>query len=292
MKKVIFVNLFHNGDIHCSREFIKHFKSVYTGEVSYCHFNDKKTTQDLNINYIHPSSFGFSVDSSTIPFIEEREDSILVNTWVGADDRKYLYMHGCTLDTNYVLWTDIYARLSKMLNINITINDKQSYIPTLDYSIINKSPIDDFFASTGNKHNIFIVTSNVCSGQSHNFDFKPIVEYLAMRFPEKNFIISNEMNTHFNNIIYAKNISRTSDKCDLIENSYISTKCNAIIGRGSGSFCYSIVKENYLSNKRIIGIGHKPEEIFWAKPQNGIFFASSESRNLPNLLNEELKWIR
>ena len=73
--------------------------------------------------------------------------------------------------------------------------------------------------------------------------------------------------------------------------SFISTKCDIIIGRASGPFCYCHVKENLLDkNKTFISLTHNEIEGVWFKESNAkqIWTNNYDNNHIVNLINNEI----
>ena len=102
------------------------------------------------------------------------------------------------------------------------------------------------------------------SNQAINFDMNPIIINLAIKYPSCNFYVTHAFPTDLKNIIDCNTIISEKIKSNLNEISYISTFCDIIVGRGSGPFCFTHVKENlYNKNKTYISTGNTEKEINW-----------------------------
>jgi uncharacterized protein YukE len=186
------------------------------------------------------------------------ENDIYINTWIGQQQSKYL-SSGCNLNANYNIFCDIYEQL------NIEINQIEYYIPSVDFQKVQTLNIDNFINQ--NKKYILICNNNVHSGQSENFNFDPFIDYLSTVYPDLMFIISNNTNLNKNNVFNFSNIGGITN--NLLEISYISTKCDVIIGRASGPYCFTHIKENIKNpNKNFIGFSYGEAESKWVSDNN------------------------
>lgn len=237
MKKIIIFNTYHNGDLHVSREFVKDILTKITNPVEYHHNCPHKILSDINIIQ-QPITPGFHYDNFQIVY--EINDIIYINTWYNVNFPQFKY--GCTLKTLYENFKIIYNFLG------IKIEEYQFYIPSIDFSVFNVDPIRNFITNDQRKK-IFISNGLVQSGQSPNFDFNSIANLLAATFPDKLFIASNDINSVNQNLCCSKDIIN-SKECDLNENAYISTLCDMIIGRCSGTFSFALIKDNLTSEKK------------------------------------------
>ena len=83
-------------------------------------------------------------------------------------------------------------------------------------------------------------------------DTDSVVEKLSEKYPNVLFFLTMKTNINKENVAYTSDIIKLD--CDMNENSYLSTKCDIIVGRPSGSYCFTMVKENFIKNKQFITI--------------------------------------
>ena len=76
---------------------------------------------------------------------------------------------------------------------------------------------------------------------------EPMILELADYFQDIIFFVTSRLSDGRLNIINANSLTR--DKDNLVELSYLSTFCDALIGRNSGPHVFSWTKENCFSNK-------------------------------------------
>jgi hypothetical protein len=249
---VYFFNNYHNGDVFYSKEFIKDIKNKLGINHYYCHNNDFSILKDVDVDQIR--KYTPHNDTSVIQI----GDDLYINTWIGQQNFKYL-TYGCSLKSNYILFCDIYNQL------NISINPMEFYIPTVDFQKIETKNIDNFIQS--NKRYVLVCNNSVWSGQSENFDFDPIIDYLSNIYPNITFIMTNDSFLQKSNIITVNNILNYSN--NLLEISYLSTKVDVIIGRASGPFCFTHIKENMENpNKIFICFSYYENESKWILDKN------------------------
>ena len=84
-------------------------------------------------------------------------------------------------------------------------------------------------------------------------DINHLIEKLSDNYPHIDFILTEKSNIVKNNVLHTSDIIMTSG-CDLNEISYLSTKCDIIVGRASGPYCFTHVKENMLNTNKIPNI--------------------------------------
>jgi hypothetical protein len=233
MKKILFYNDWHNGDIHMSREYVKDLMSVLgQNEYFYYHTNNNSILSDIdNLKYTNNKNITTDLN---------------INTWIGQFWRKNNNFNGCNFQSYYNVMKELYGNLG----IFDEIKPIEHYIPSINYSKFNvfNSNID----SIKGKRNILFCNNLVNSKQSTNFDFSEIINLLGNNFPNINFIVTNKEKNikETDNVFYTTNIIKGNNNFDLNEISYLSTHCDFIIGRSSGPYSFSVVKENILIKKK------------------------------------------
>jgi len=263
LKKVVFFNSMHNGDLHLSREFVKHLTRLIPAETyEYAHFNSPKTLKDLpDVNFVSlyqllqiiPVEIRHCQPMVHVPYIYVSETRTLyLNTWVGQRHFQYLKRgpegtNEVTLESNFKMYSDLLRLLEFP---NLLSPDYRTYIPTIDYHAYEIGETDRYFSenSQNQKLRVFIANADVRSRQIRNFDFSPIILELAGRFQNAQFFLTSKapfssMPSRPSNILFTEDIIRASGS-DLNENSYLSRFCHIIVGRESGPFEYCKVKQN------------------------------------------------
>lgn len=274
--KVVFYNMCGNGDLHYTREFIKDIISQMPGnEFYYSHRKDEKVLFDLKLNQPEEKKdiLNRILYFNNITTLVEN-GVLFIHTWIGQIFMKYYNIKNCSLYSNYELYKDIY----KILNLNI--KNIEYYIPSIDYSQLNLEKIDE--VTKNDRKKILICNGNILSGQSHNFEFNPIIERLYVDHKDVDFFLTDDSKGRIisDNIFYTNDF-KVDDKSDLNEISYLSTKCDIIVGRASGAYCFTHVKENLSNpNKKFISFCHNKYE--------GIWFESVSCKNIwSNDYNED-----
>jgi len=235
-KNILFTNFAHYGDLFVSRSFIKDiilklpehdYYYIHNYKLNYI-FNDLKIKECNLVNELPTIHYVF-------------------DTWYTANNQKYFQDTKCSLQTLYKLFQDVYQTLG------ISLEPIQEYIPTIDfsfYSLIKKE----------RKNKSILICNNVPqSGQSSTSDMTDFIEKFSSNYKDVTFFITNETSKDLvsPNIVYTKNILK---KNDLIEISWLSTQCSTILGRTSGPYTYSILKENLNDNVKYIEIYNKNYE--------------------------------
>lgn len=286
MRKIIFFNHYHRGDIFTHRQFIKHLQSQLPEiEFEYLHFNHPKLTRDLNIPLVGSPE---QLNQNTKFYFNEDKSCFYVNTWIGCDD-KYMREHsGLNMHAMYNQWDEIYSTISKLLNKEISLYPvKEQYLPTIDYQYFNLTNIDSYVKENLNKKRILICNGSPKSGQSFAYDMTEFINYMALKHNDVDIICTQKINKTLPNILFTDDLigdTETVDKrapwedkenniCDLLEISYLSEFCDVIVGKNSGPSAFCETFTNYMNpNKHII--------LYVVRWNSGNIMAESLSYNL------------
>jgi hypothetical protein len=280
MKNIIFHNNFHRGDCFYSRSFVKDMINKIKADnyIYYTNYNsdifkdikvEHRTDKDLLKNLIE-----------TDIFIEG--DDIYINTWVGQNHRIFL-VNDCSLVSNYNMYKVIYDKL------NIKLETIEYYIPEVDFNYIEKNNIDTFINIYKNNIKILVSNGNTLSGQSINFDFNLIISYLSDMFKNVIFILTDNTNKlNKNNIFYTSDIINLNS--DMLEISYLSFFCNIIIGRASGPYCFSQIKDNMNDiNKTYIGFSNNRKLLWYENSISKTVWSNNyDIYNILNIIANEI----
>jgi hypothetical protein len=276
MKAIKLFNNYHNGDIFYSRLITQNLKDLF--DIEYYHSTPLSQFEDFkNIKEFNISSPRFSENTS-----------LSFDTWVGQNNTEFLRGTLCSFYTGKKILINIFNQL------DLPIPKDEDLLPYIIYD--NLKHIDSVKNKLSNYDNflskILISNNNVQSGQSVNFDFDPIINVLSDMFPNHLFLITNPTSINKNNVINIKEI--TGNEFDLLYISFISTKCDIIVGRASGPFCYCHVKENLMNqNKTFISLTHYEIEGVWFKESEAkqIWTNNYDNDNIVNIINNEINLL-
>lgn len=247
--KVVFFNHWHNGDIHVSRGIIqKIIKKVHQLDPSivfaYSHRNPSNLLLDIpDLEFDAEALNNVNPHDSLVVI----GDTAYINTWYDQQHQKYARQCGIlTIDILYVALNEACQKLWGFSLENIS-TDVRDFFPSIDYSKFDISHIQSWLQEHSGKK-VLVENGHAMSGQSHNFDMTSIIVQLANEHPNTIFILSQKDYTPLpNNVLVASDITRKQH--DLNEISFISTHCDMIIGRASGVFTFSLVKENLFDRQ-------------------------------------------
>lgn len=256
--RIILFNHFHRGDLFTHKEFARHLKTLlpqFTFE--YWHYNHPKVNQDLQIPLTNMPAY---LDNK-IPFYE-KDNSIAINTWIGVWNEIFAKHGGVNMQSLYESWDKIFFKLGVSLHHNY-----EEYLPTIDYSFFNTSNIDTYLSNTQRKK-ILICNGKPMSNQSFDSDMTILINNIAKKNLNIDFICTKKIFSVLDNVKFTDDIIRDTEEfqtevhpywhdrpvnnCDLNEISYLSTKCDAIIGKNSGPFVFCETKSNLKDPSKII----------------------------------------
>ena len=231
--KIIFFNRYHSGDIFVSRGFIKYILSLdLAEEYYYQHKCDPKLLQDFpQITSLRPERHDCPKSTDTDKYI---------HAWYMMSS--HWNSHGPTYTSLYHIFKSYVENVFK-LPFNV---DKSTLLPQIDFSYFKVNHIKDYLESSPYNTKILISNGDCMSTQASNFDLNPTIQYLATTYPNALFLVTNKEDIPINlpNVVYTSNIIKAESN-DLIENAYISRYCDVIVGRSSGTYTYSMLKENF-----------------------------------------------
>lgn len=244
MSEIVFFNHYHRGDLHTHKEFVRQIKQEIGDKVklSYLHNNPPKLLEDLGIETVGSPNF---LDKQK-PLLKQGE-TIYVNTWVGSQWDVFCKNGGINMDTLYEQWGKLFYGISKLTGFEIKLREsKESYLPVVDYSILNLDATDKYLEGSKGVKKVLICNNTPNSSQSFHANMDQFIIDIATNNPEVHFICTNEVEAELPNIKYTSEIIQNTDSCDLQEISYLSTFCDSIIGKNSGPFVFCETYDNYM----------------------------------------------
>jgi hypothetical protein len=280
---ILFYNFFHNGDLLNSKAFVKEIMDNMPITFMYAHSRHTKILTDMNLIQIRPEQI-FPVTTNDHKQKMIVADNItLVNTWIGA----YFEPDGeCTLRFSYNMYKRIYDDLNKVYGTNLKLDDDiTKYFPFVDFSQIDVSKVDAYLAKDKNRK-VLICNGPALSNQcSYNENMSDIVLELADTYKDTTFICTQHFDTDVANIAFTDVINEILD-CDLNEIAYLSKFCDIIVGRSSGPFSFSCLKDNMDDeNKKFICFGDKITDCFQYGVDTKAKFVFEKFTSKSNLLN-------
>jgi hypothetical protein len=258
ISSIYFHNNFHNGDVHLSRNFVRNYVKLLNAEnYFYIHNCDPKITFDLDPEVKTISDYA-KTNSLQEKLLHVDENKLFINTWIGTENKKFLKKFGL----NYNCYRQIFFEVLKNFEIDFLDHNEEDLIPKIDFSKYNiEIKNSNIFDKIEN--NVLFCNNDFKSGQSLIFNMDFFLEKKSKEFSNLNFIVTNPTNVKNHNIFNLKDFIQTTGS-DLIECAYISQFCRYIVGRSSGPYTFSIMKENLLdSNKNFICLSFREEYTCW-----------------------------
>lgn len=277
-KKIVFFNHYHRGDLLTHKEFIRQLREELPEcDYEYMHFNHSKLTRDLDIPKVGEPS---NLDHKT-PFYQDGE-TLYINTWIGCHWDIFCKNGGINMHSLWEQWNTMLDTINPFFGTDIKLRtEKESYLSTIDFTRFNVSSIDEFVKFSGEHKRVLVCNGAPKSGQSFNSDMKEFLAPLADKYVDTHFICTQKFDSAYKNIFFTDDIildtdvedkrapweDRELNNCDLQEISYLSERCDLIIGKNSGPFVFCETKNNYMdSTKQFLsfnvswGIGESPTE--------------------------------
>jgi hypothetical protein len=286
--KIVFFNHFHRGDLFTHKEFVRQIKEELTNiEFEYCHYNHPKVNKDLNIPLT-----GIPNTSYDQLFVSS-EDTLYVNTWIGAYPDILNDCGGVNLQSLTRSWRSIFGVLNREFGTNLQIKELLDYLPRIDYSFFNISPIDSFLSTRIDfvwglwRKRVLICNGVPMSMQSFISSLEEEIKEFAAKYPDIDFICTKKFTSSAPNIYFTDDITKDEDEysyhapwndrpfnnCDLNEISYLSTKCDLIVGKNSGPFVFCETYDNLMDPKKRI-----------------ISFSRGEKESMSNAINKKCQY--
>ena len=268
---IVFRNYFNHGDLHAVRSFIKYIKDNIEGyDFKLNHPKHIKTLGDLNLPLFWkpvPNQFdnrGYHVEYNTL----------FINTQYLAFNGIHFNKYSATLLT---AWNIFNQTLKEVFNIGLP-TDYKMFLPRIDYNCnmySNIKNIDRIMeCPMVEKKKVLICNNDFGSEQAMRFDFDPLIYELSRTFRDVTFFITNNSNICDNNIRYVGDIVGPCEGNDLNEISYLSTKCDVLIGRNSGPHTFSYVYENIMNPEKKFISFSAPSNLYGRIPENWIDFGT------------------
>jgi hypothetical protein len=263
-KNIVFYNAYHKGDLHYSRQFMKDIQKNLSTKYEGFFYSDKYPDDNIYFDLVDFKRLPFKNMLNENSQVTYDEKNVYINTWIGQGGYKYVVESKCSLKSYHNMYKDIYVTLG------IPLKRIDAYIPTIDYTKLDQQHtvnILNFNSQqklTNVKKKILICNGDVLSFQSENFKFEYIVNILAFMNLNCTFICtSKSFLPKTDNVVFCEDIIK-KDGCDLNEISFLSTFCDIIVGRASGPYAFTHVKEN-IGNKDIdyISLCKNIEEGIW-----------------------------
>lgn len=254
VKRIVFYNHYHNGDIHFARgivaEIIHEFPNI---SYTYSHRCPSDLLQDMAMVRHDPALLAHLPKNEKY-IIDHTRKTVCINTWIGCLGAGILGEYrGINITLLHRL---ISASIKRAMGMDPP--RLEQCVPDPNFSKFSIVGINDF-VRRDSRRKVLISNGKILSGQSAEFDFSPLIQAVARHYPDTLFIPTNPTDVHLSNVVHSADIIKKNGP-DLNENGYLSTFCDVIIGRSSGAYSYAINRKNLRSRKAFLGFVNLPVE--------------------------------
>lgn len=178
-------------------------------------------------------------------------DTLYINTWVGSQWDVFCKHGGINMHTLYEQWGKIFKAINKIIGSKLELyENKEDYLPRIDYSKFDLKSIDNYVSENESKTKILICNNTPNSSQSFQASMDKFIVDAATNNPDIDFICTDDVDSELPNIKYTSQIIGCNDGCDLQEISYLSTKCDVIVGKNSGPYVFCETYDNYMDSSK------------------------------------------
>lgn len=295
MRKIVFFNYAHKGDIFLSRSFVQHIMGSVEAEFYYSHYWGEYLLKDLNLKYIPLDQIPKVQNNNEHAHNFTIEDTIYINTWIG----KYasIVTPGyceCTLKTLYSLvYPQVFNFLSQQFNLNLQLKPIEYYLGCkIDYSYYNTTPVDNFLEIEKRKKVLFCNGPSLSGQCNYTGDLSEIIDEITNTYSDICFITTHNIEFQKENIKYTGDIIG-NDVQDLYEISYLSRFCDFIIGRYSGPFIFTnaTIENIFDKKKKFLCFGERATDCHPYQMTFNSEFVFEQFSNLDNLKKTILDMI-
>jgi hypothetical protein len=245
MKSLTFFNHYGVGDLYESREFILDWMRLYGVDTATYACRYPAVFEDLPQLHCIP----VQPDMDMRRAVEYRGSELRLNTWIGARNAStrpsgdYVIWPGvgCVVENLYRMHND-YLREARLRPLPRPVVD---YIPTIDYSKINKGNVDQFVKDFSDCVLVLLCNGATGSGHAANFDFMEMVGKLPP-WRKTVFIFTERGEAKHPSTFFTDDITlRQPGGSDMLAISYLSTFCSVIVGRCSGAQMPCETRQNW-----------------------------------------------
>jgi hypothetical protein len=257
-RNIVFYNHWHYGDLFSTRGLVTDIKNQLPHlSFHYLHMKNADATRDLCPN-VHEEFQNVLDRLPQHARYADASDTLFINTWVGAYMGMWPNTHPSYI-SHRLIYQQLYKELADKYDIRLQLSDVWHYVPDIDYRTYNTRAADGFLISHAGNRYLFC-NGAVQSTQSSMGDMQELIHILAAEYPDDLFIVTEKFATHLDNVVFTSDIFHQS--CDICEISYLSSKCDLIVGKNSGPFTYASTKANLSDkSKMFLCLSHRPEDV-------------------------------
>lgn len=251
IETIVFFSEANNGDTHIVRSYVRDIM-LKLPHYSYKYKQNKSVTYSFlldDIDGLQPYVGTTETPSNSSLILNTETKTLYISTWVGQRNYEFFgnVMGNRADHVSFHIVHNVFTSIYRFLDI--PINGVYEYIPTVYFDGINTSEVNTLVSKLPTDKKLILVSNNdVKSGQSENFDFDLVFSQVTSE--DTIFLFTNPTKLKRDNIIH---IGDYISFPNLNKISYLSTFCDVIIGRSSGPYTFSIIKENLFNpNKTFV----------------------------------------
>ena len=273
---ICFFNHWHNGDVFSGKGYMQDIiQQMPNMKFQHAQLNSLKSMSDLPCEHIHTDKLPGAINHN-IRYVDI--DGVLyINTWVGCYGNAVIPPgeHHANWRSLLRMWTHIMQTIKLSIAPDLVLpgedgqTDLITYMPETNWSVYNIEPALQFLG----QHNRVALFCNglVRSTQSHIGLMDGVLEQLCHDFPDVSFVCTSRFDSKSQkNLYFTDDIFAGVENGDITEIAFLSTRCEIIVGKNSGPFMFTHVKENILDpNKAFFSLSHRPSDSY-AHACNGL----------------------
>lgn len=254
IRNICFFNHYHNGDLFHSKEYVRDIIATVPLKYYYAHRCHSNVLADVDAEYTPLPN----INDKTI--FAAQGDTFFINTWIGAyfNNPELGIEHDgeCTIRFLHSMYEKVYVKLNEiMLGVNLTLKPVEHYFPRIDFDKWFLDNVNTFLENHDKSRRMVLFSNGPClSGQcdAYNDKMSGLIISLAKKHNDVTFIATHKFTTDGDvpNLLFTNDIIQQVSGCDLNEIAYLSTKCDLIVGRNSGPFCFCTTQDNINDSKK------------------------------------------
>ena len=252
---IFFFNVWQNGDIHVSRNFVKLLCQVArtfnpSCGLYYVHKNPAELLED--IPYIKTIRFDdemvrrvFAVVNTDMPSLAI-DGNLYVNTWYGAGNMRHMKAHGLTFDCLYDLF-DVVLQDFFRVPLETVQPDPIQLFPSIDKHNVPDNIEMAKKLNASSRKKVMICNGNAISGYAKNIDLiQPTIDALRGRDDVELYYTNTSSGDYDQQLTSITNI--TTKSYNLLQIGYLARYFDLVIGRASGPSTFSINRESVFDS--------------------------------------------
>jgi len=269
MKSICFYNHWHNGDVFSGKGFMQDIiRQLPDFEFKHAQLNSLKSMRDLPCDHIHTDQLPPQV-TAHMRYIDIN-GTFYINTWVGSYGNAVIPEGEQHANWRSLLrmWTHIMEMIKNQPSTDLILpgadgkTDLVSYMPQTDWSAYDTQPALQWL---GQQNRVALFCNGlVRSTQSHIGLMEGVLEQLCADFPDVSFVCTSRFETKGqSNLYFTDDIFAGVQDGDINEIAFLSTRCEMIVGKNSGPFMFTHVRENIMDpNKAFFSLSHRPSDSY------------------------------